>query len=69
MEQYIDVIKHDLGKLGYTLSGQQNTNLSYTTYHNYQLVALGACSSGSTGSVLDSVIIDSTHGPALRVSD
>ena len=65
--QYVDVIKHDLGKLGYTLSGSQNTSLSYNS--PCRVVALGACSSGSTGPILDNVLTECTHGPALRVSD
>lgn len=64
--QYIDVIKHDLGKLGYTLSDGE---ISYTCDCRYQVVVLGACNSESTKSVLESVIAESTRGPALRVSD
>ncbi len=66
VQQYIDVIKHDLGKLGYTLS---NGEASYDCDRRYQVVALGACSFGSTRTTLESVVTEGTHGPALRVSD
>ena len=66
VKQYIDVIKHDLGKLGYTLSDGET---HYAHDCDYQVVVLGACSSGSTKSILGSVIAESTCGPALRVSD
>ena len=64
--QYIDVIKHDLGKLGYTLLDGET---HYAHDCRYRVVVLGASSSGSTDSILGSVIAESTCGPALRVSD
>jgi len=66
VELYIDVIKHDLGKLGYTLSPAQE--IEYAGNCGYQSVVLGACSSGSTRTILESVVTESTRGPALRVS-
>ncbi len=65
VELYIDVIKHDLGNLGYTICSTHDANYIGCAYDS---IVLGACDSGSTGSMLESVIADSTQGPALRVS-
>lgn len=68
VEAYIHVIKHDLGKLGYTLSLVPH-GLKYYSGQNYQSVVLGACNSGSTSTTLESLVTGSSWGPALRVSD
>jgi len=66
VKQCIDVIKHDLGKLGYTIS---STRESYASRRTYESVVLMAYSSGNTGTALENVVAESSYGPALRVSN